>query len=68
MVYIQHSYNRSVHNSTGKSQFEICFIYLLPSPFDIAYEQQGGVREDLTGYDLRVEKFIEKIRKIPTQI
>jgi len=31
---------------------------------DIAYGQQGGAREDLTGDALRAKKFIDKIRKI----
>ena len=35
---------------------------------DIAYGQQGGVREDLTGDALRVENFIEKIRQIHLQV
>ena len=61
LVYIQHSYNRTFHTSTGKSPFEACFGYFPPSLLDIAYGQQG-VREDLTGDALRAEKFIEKIR------
>jgi hypothetical protein len=68
MVYIQHSYNRAVHTSTGKSPFETCFGYFPPSPLDIAYGKQGGVREDLTGDALRAEFFIEKIRKIHIQV
>jgi len=64
MVYIQHSYNRSVHTSIGKSPFETFFLYFLPSPLDIAYGKQGGVREDITGDALRDENFIDKIRHI----
>jgi hypothetical protein len=47
MIYIQHSYNKAVHTSTGKSPFETCFGYFLPLPLDVLYRQQG-VGEDLT--------------------
>jgi hypothetical protein len=61
LIYTQHSYNRVVHTSTGKSPFETCFGYLPPSPLDFVYGQ-GGEREDLTGDALKVEKLVEKIR------
>ena len=35
---------------------------------DIAYGQQGGVKEDPTGDALRAEKFIETIRQIHQQV
>jgi len=50
-----------VQTSIGKSPSETCFGYFLPSPLNIAYRQQGGVKEDLTGDDLRAANFIEKI-------
>jgi hypothetical protein len=53
MIYIQHSYNREVHTSTSKSHFETCFGYFPPSPLDVAYGKQRGVREDLTGDALK---------------
>jgi hypothetical protein len=53
LIYIQHSYNREVPVSTGKSPFQTCFGYLPPSPLDVLYGQQGGVREDLTGDSFR---------------
>jgi hypothetical protein len=62
LIYIQHSCNRAVHTSTGKSPFETCFGYFSPSPLNVLYGQQGGVREDLTKDALKVEKIIEKIR------
>jgi hypothetical protein len=68
MSCIQHSYNRVVHTSTGKSHFETFFGYFSPSPLDVVYVQQGGVREDIIGEYLKVEKFIEKIRKIHFQV
>jgi hypothetical protein len=68
MIYIQHSYNRAVHTSTGKSPFETCFGYFPPSPLDVVYGKQGGVREDLTGDALKEEKIVEKIRKIHLQV
>jgi len=37
IVYIQHSYNRSLHYSTDKSPFETCFGYFPPSPLDTVY-------------------------------
>jgi hypothetical protein len=40
LFYIQHSYNRSLDSSTGKSPLEIGFGYLPPSPLDIVYGQQ----------------------------
>jgi hypothetical protein len=68
MVYIQHSYNRVIHTSIGKPPFETCFGYFPPSPLVVVYGQQGGVREDLTGDSLKVEKFLEKIRQVHLQI
>jgi len=62
LLYIQHSYNKVVHTSTGNSTFETCFGYFPPSPLDITYGKQGGVREYLIGDALRDEKFTEKIR------
>jgi hypothetical protein len=35
---------------------------------DVVYGQQGGVREDITGEALKVEKFVEKIRQIHLQV
>lgn len=63
MIYIQHSYNRAVHTSIGKSPYKTCFGYLLPSPLDVVYGKQG-VREDIKEEVLKVEKFVENIRKI----
>jgi hypothetical protein len=69
MIYIQHSYNRAIHTSTGKSPFETCFGYFPPSPLDVVYGQQGGVREDIIiGEALKVKKFVEKIRQIHLQV
>jgi hypothetical protein len=69
LVYIQHSYNRAVHTSTGKSPFETCFGYFPPSPLDIAY---GATRRSegrsYKGDALRDKNFIEKIRKIHLQV
>jgi len=68
LVYMQHSYNKAVHTSTGKSPFETCFGYLSPSPLDITYGQQGGVKKDIIGDALRAENFIEKIKHIHLQV
>jgi hypothetical protein len=35
MIYIQHSYNRPVHISIGKSPYESFFAYLVPLPLDV---------------------------------
>jgi hypothetical protein len=64
MIYIQHSYIRAIHTSIGKSPFETFFWYFPPSPLDVVYGQQGGVREDLTGDALKEKKIVEKIRQI----
>jgi hypothetical protein len=37
LIYIQHSYNRAVHASIGKSPFETCFGYFTPSPLDVIH-------------------------------
>jgi hypothetical protein len=68
LIYIQHSYNRAIHTSTGKSPFETCFGYLPLSPLDVVYGHQGGVREDITGEALKAKKFVEKIRQIHLQV
>jgi hypothetical protein len=62
MIYIQKYYNISIHTSTGKSPFETCFGYFPPSPLDVVYGQQRGVREDLTGDALKAKKIVEKIK------
>jgi hypothetical protein len=41
MIYIQHSYNRSIHAYTGKSPFQNLFGYFPPSPLVDLYGQQG---------------------------
>jgi hypothetical protein len=67
MIYIQHCYNKAIH-STGMSPFETCLGYFPPSPLYFVYGQQGGVREDITRDVLKVEKFVEKIKKIHLQV
>ena len=68
MVYIHYFYNREIHISTGNGPFEKCFRYLWPSPLDIAYGQQGGVKEYLIGDHLRAENFRENIMYIHLQV
>jgi hypothetical protein len=67
LIYIQHSYNITVHTSIGKSPFETFFGYFPPSPLDVVY-QRRGVREDLIGDALKEEKIVEKIKKIHLQV
>ena len=67
MIYIQHSYNRVVDTSISKSPFETFLGYLQPSPLDVVYGQQG-VREDIIGEALKVEKSVENIRQIHLQV
>ena len=62
LIYIQHSYNRAVHTFISKSPFETFFGYFPPSPLDVVYEQQRGVREHLTRDALKKEKNVEKIK------
>jgi hypothetical protein len=64
MIYIQHSYSRVVHNSTGKSPFETFFGYIPPFPLDVVYGNQGVVMEDIIEEVLKSENFVESIRKI----
>jgi hypothetical protein len=68
MIYIQHSYNKAIQTSTGKSPFETCFGYFPPSPLDVVYGQQGGVRDDPMGPALKAKKIVEKIRRIHLQV
>jgi len=49
---IQHSYHRVVHGRTNKFLFETCFGYFPPSPLDVVYGKEGGVREETTGEEL----------------
>jgi hypothetical protein len=67
MICIQHSCNKAIHTSTNKSPFETCFRYFPPSPLDVVYGQQG-VRENVKGEALKMEKFVEKIRQIHLQV
>jgi hypothetical protein len=53
MIYIYKSYNILFQTFIGKSPFETCFGYFPPSPLDVLYGKQEGVREDLIGYALR---------------
>jgi hypothetical protein len=68
MIYIQHSYNRTMHTSIGKSSFGTRFGYFPPSPLDVVYGHQGGVREDISGEVLKVEKFVEENKQIYLQV
>jgi hypothetical protein len=68
LIYIQHSYNIVVNTSTGKSPFETCFGYFPPSLLGVVYGKHGGVREDITGEALKVERFIDIIWKIHLQV
>jgi hypothetical protein len=71
LIYIQHSYNRAVHTSTGKSPFETCFGYFPRSPLDFVYGHhghQGGVREELIGDAVKEYKIVERIRHIHLQV
>ena len=58
MIYIQHSYNISIHIYTGNSPFETCFGYFPPSPLDDLYGKQGGTMEGLIGDSLKEEKIM----------
>jgi hypothetical protein len=62
VIYTQHYCSRVVHTYTGKSPSETFFGYFPPSPLDVIYGHQGGVREDITREVLKVEKFVENIR------
>jgi hypothetical protein len=68
LIFPQHFYNRAVHTSTSKSPFGTCFGYFPPSPLDVVYGHQGGVREDLTGDSLKEEKIIEMNVQIHFQV
>jgi hypothetical protein len=68
IIYIQHSYNRAIHTSTSKYPFKTCFGYLLPSPLDVVYGKQRGVRENFMGEALTTKKFVEKNRWIHLQV
>jgi hypothetical protein len=68
LIDIQHSYSKLVHTSTGKSPFETFFGYFPPSPLDVVYEQQGGVREQITRESLKENIFFAKIRHIHLQV
>ena len=48
--------------------FVVVYWNLPPSPLDVLYGKQGGVREELTGAALKLEKNVEKIRKIHLQV
>jgi hypothetical protein len=48
--------------STTRHPFETWFGYFPPSPLDVVYGKQGGLREDIIGEALKVEKFVDKIR------
>jgi hypothetical protein len=56
LIYIQHSYNKAVHTSTGKSPFETCFEYSSPSPLEVIYGQQGEMTKDITRDALDAKK------------
>jgi hypothetical protein len=68
MIYIQHSYNIAIYNSTSKSPFETLFGYFPPLPLEVSYGHQGEVKENITREPLKEEKFVEKIRHIHLQV
>jgi hypothetical protein len=68
LIYIQHSYNTEIYTSTRKLLFVTWFGYFPPSPLDVVYGQQRGVREDLREDALKVEKLVENIKQIHLQV
>jgi hypothetical protein len=60
---MQHSYNRKFHTSISKSPFETFFSYFPPSPLDVVYGKQGGVRENLTEDALKEKKLLIRSRR-----
>ena len=68
MIYIHHSYNKTIHTFNGRYSFETFFGYLPPSHLNVVYGQQGRVREDTTSEALRAENFIDKIMQINLQV
>jgi hypothetical protein len=64
LIYIELSYNRSIHTSTNKSPFVTYFGYFPPSPLDVVYGKHGGEKEYATREALKDKIFFNEINKI----
>lgn len=69
LEYLQHSYNRAIHSSIGKSPFETYFNYFPPLPFDYnMFDQQKNKGDSLMKEEKQVEAFMERIKQIHLKV
>ena len=65
LPYIHHSYNRAQHRYTGKSSFEICYIYKHSAPIDLIISLTQSNDTDFKGLEVeKALKFRDKIYNI----
>ena len=70
LPYVQHSYNKSLHNSTSHSPFQACMGFQPLAPIDVALpiaSTQAASARAQTEVD-KATKFVERIQHIRQQV
>ena len=68
LPYIQHSYNRAQHSSTGKSPFEICYGFQPLAPIDLISSLTQLNKTEFEGREVdKSLKFRDQIYNIQKQ-
>lgn len=69
LPYVQHSYNKVIHNSTGHNPFEVCLGYQPLAPMDIAIPL---IQPDLVPHvgkeEDKATQFIDRIHHLQQQV
>jgi hypothetical protein len=70
LPYVQHSYNRSLHNSIGHNPFQVCLGFQPLAPIDVALPI-AATQEESSHAQTKVDretKFVECIQHIQQQV
>ena len=68
LPYIQHNYNRAQHNSTGKSPFEIFYVFIPSMPIDLIGSSTQSNDTEFEGREVeKALKFRDQIYNIQKQ-
>jgi hypothetical protein len=65
LAYVQHSYNRAIHSSTGHNPFEVCLGYQPLAPIDVSIPvMQSNLVPCLDKEKDKAMRFIDKIHHL----
>ena len=69
LPYVQHSYNRAIHSSTGHSPFEVCLGYQALVPINVSIPiMQPNLVSCLDKEKDKEMKFIDRIHHLQQQV